>query len=133
MYTYYNRSIMAIANVYTQRGQRRYRMCGVWSPLISDRLQTTYFSFFFYEAHMSAVRRVPVLICQFAICRSVRDLMATIKTRQHVFQQMANASRSRILKFQVSARGKKWHFCCAKFRESTFLVCCFYCKFFSHL
>lgn len=47
--------------MYTQRGQRRHRMCGVWSPLISDRLDAVtaghllYISgaFFFIEDHMS--------------------------------------------------------------------------------
>ena len=104
VYTHYNRSTIAIADVYTQRGRRRHRMCGVWSPLISDRLQATYLSFFFYKAHMSAVRpRAHLSVCNLPLrC----DLMATVKTRQHVFQQMANAPHSRILKFQVSAREK---------------------------
>jgi len=67
-------------------------MCGVWSPLISDRLQATYLSFF-YEAHMSAVRRVPIAHLSVRNLPLRCDLMATVKTRQHVFQQMANAAR----------------------------------------
>lgn len=114
VYTHYNRSIMVIANVYTQRERQRHRMCGVWSPLISDRLQATYLSFFFYEAHMSTVRRFPIAHLSVRNLPLRCDLMATVKTRQHVFQQMANASRSQILKFQTSTRGKKWHFHRAK-------------------
>ena len=47
--------------MYTQRGQRLHRMCGVWSPLISDRLDAVtaghllylWRFFFFIEDHMS--------------------------------------------------------------------------------
>lgn len=52
--------------MYTQRGQRRHRMCGVWSPLISDRLDgycrpslVSLPLFFFIGPYVSCVDRVP--------------------------------------------------------------------------
>lgn len=95
VYTHYNRSIMANADVYTQWGKRRHRVCGVWSPLISDRLDgycrpplvSLSLSFFFMEpyvcrasrprAHLSA-RNLP-LRC---------DLMAAVKTHGPFFRKL---------------------------------------------
>lgn len=76
--------------MYTQRGQRLHRMCGVWSPLISDRLDAVtaghllyLWRFFFLWRTICLVRgslsRGGPLICQQTICHC-RDLMSPVKT-----------------------------------------------------
>lgn len=83
--------------MYTQRGQRRHRMCGVWSPLISDRLDAVtaghllyLWRFFFLQRTICLVRgslsRGGPLICQQTICHC-RDLMSPVKTSTTRFFQ----------------------------------------------
>lgn len=74
----------------------QHRMCGVWSPLISDRLDgycspslVSLARFFFIGPYVSSASRRGTLICQHAICHC-RDLMSPVKTRTQFSRLVAN-------------------------------------------
>lgn len=95
--------------MYTQRGRRRHKMCGVWSPLISDRLQATYLSFFFMKPICLPCVASPLLICQFAICRSVAIWWRQSKHANTFFSKWQTRRVLESWNFKCQ-RGKKWHF-----------------------
>lgn len=108
VYTYYNRSIMAIANVYTQQGHRRHRMCGVWSPLISDRLQANYLSFFFMKPICLLCIASPY---SFVSSQSATPLRFDGDSQNTPTHFSANDKRAfPNLEISSVSEGKKWHF-----------------------
>lgn len=103
---------MANADVYTQRGKRRHRVCGVWSPLISDRLDG------YCRGHLSCIS-LTLFFMEPYVCRASRprahlsarnlpfccDLMAAVKTHGPFFRKLqARRTRARtsgVLKFRA--------------------------------
>lgn len=94
---------MANADVYTQWDRWWHRMCGVWSPLISDRLdgycRPPLVSLFFYGAICLPCVASPR---SFVSLQSA-DLLRFDGSSQNTwirFSQTTNSPRFRILKFQ---------------------------------
>lgn len=108
VYTHYNRSIMANADVYTQREKRRHRVCGVWSPLISDRLDgycrppPVSLSLFFMEPYVCRAPRPRAHLSagNLPLCC---DLMAAVKTHGPYFHKLQARSRSRSWNLEISS------------------------------